>query len=54
MARTFTGKDVHNWKVVSFSGKTMKGNDGKPLNTFDGYKAASVVARAVGGVAVRI
>ena len=52
--RTFTGKDVRNWKVVSFNGKTMKDGEGKPLNTFDGYKSAHDVAKRIGGVAVRL
>ena len=52
--RTFTFKDVRNWKVVSFNGKTMKAADGKPLNTFDGYKSAHEAAKVTGGVAVRM
>ena len=54
MARTFTFKDVRNWKVVTFAGKTMKNGDDKPLNTFDGYKSANEVAAKLGGVAVRV
>jgi len=54
MARSFTGKDVRNWKVVDFNGKTKRDGEGKPLNTFDGYKSASAVAERIGGSAVRI
>ena len=54
MARTFTFKDVRNWKVVTFAGKTMKNGDDKLLNSFDGYKSANAVAAKLGGVAVRV
>ena len=53
MARTFTGKDVTNWKAVNYSGKTFRDGDGKPLNTFDGYQSANKVAKRLGGTAVR-
>lgn len=57
----YTGKDVSNWKVVNFEGKTLKGevrsNTGemvvRPLTGFSGYKAATFYAQKVGGVAVR-
>ena len=54
MARTFTFKDVHNWKVVNNSGKTFRDNEGKPLNHFDGYRAADAMASKLGGTAVRV
>lgn len=57
----YTGKDVSNWKVVNFEGKTLKGEirsqNGemvvRPLTGFNGYKAATFYAQKVGGVAVR-
>jgi len=62
MARTFTGKDVHNWKVCDHSGKPFKYSAthlskekrNKPMTDFDGYLTASIAAARVGGVAVRV
>jgi hypothetical protein len=54
MARTFAGKDVHNWKVVTHTGKTFRDGEGKPLNSFDGYSTANAAALKLGGIAVRV
>jgi hypothetical protein len=53
MAKTFTGKDVHDWKVVTYGGaELIRDSKGKPAR-FDGYKDASAAVRKVGGVAIR-
>jgi hypothetical protein len=54
MGRVFIGKDSRNWKVVGTDGKVMKTPDGRPMNSFDGYKSANEAARAHGGTAVRV
>lgn len=62
MGRIFTGRDVHNWKVVNASGvilKYPKGYSdekkvGKPMNDLDGFKSANKLAQKYGGFAVRV
>ena len=62
MGRIFTGRDVHNWKVVNAQGQVLnypKGHSdgkkaGKPMNDLDGFKSANKLARENGGFAVRV
>lgn len=54
----FTGRDVWNWKVVSYDGKVLSypaghAKEGKPMNDLDGYASANALAFKVGGMAVR-
>lgn len=54
MAREFTRKDVHDWKVVTRSGGELIVVDGKPKR-FTGYEdAAKAAERFADGVAVRV
>lgn len=54
MARAFTRKDVHDWKVVTRSGAELIVVDGKPKR-FTGYAdARAAAARFANGVAVRV
>ena len=53
MSRSFTGKDVYDWKVVTRSGAELIVTDGKPKR-FTGYAdAAAAASRYADGVAVR-
>lgn len=54
MARKFTKTDVRPWRAATRQGKTLRGKDGKPLNTFKGYADAQKAADKFGGVAVRV
>lgn len=62
MGRVFSGRDVHNWKVVAPGGEVLrypKGyadekKVGKPMNDLDGFKSANKLAQKYGGYAVRV
>jgi hypothetical protein len=62
MGRVFTGRDVHNWKVVRADGGIVKyprdfpddKKAGKPMNDLDGFKSANKLAQKYGGFAVRV
>jgi hypothetical protein len=59
MARTFTGTDVHPWKVCTHSGAVLSYRDAKDGGKvkravgLSGYKEAAALARLLDGVAVR-
>lgn len=58
MGRNFSGRDVWNWKVVSYDGKVLNypaghPKEGRPMNDLDGYESANALAFKVGGMAVR-
>ena len=61
MARTFTYTDTRNWKVADYSGKpftysadhSVKEKRNKPMIDLDGYRTANMLAKRLGGVAIR-
>lgn len=50
MAKKYTGVDVTPWKVVGYDGKVVRDNKNRPLQGFNGFKAAMAAAFGLEGV----